>query len=72
MKKVLYLIGLFLIVAALTFLFVTVVMSSAQGEEDELYSCWVICQPGDYINARERPTKKSMVAGRFEARDELT
>jgi hypothetical protein len=71
MKKCAYLIGLFLIIAALTFLFVTIVMSSAQGEEEELYSCWVLCQPNDYINARQKPTKKSMIAGRYEARDEL-
>ena len=33
---------------------------SAQAEETE---CWVICQPDDYINIREKPGRRGQVSG---------
>lgn len=34
-------------------------------------SAWVVCQPGDYVNARRKPSGRSEVLGRFDAGDEV-
>lgn len=33
--------------------------------------CWVICQPGDYVNAREAPSTRSEVVGRLDGGDPI-
>lgn len=40
---------------------------AAQGEAEERTPVWILCQPGDYVNAREKPKKKSGIAGRMDA-----
>lgn len=40
----------------------------AEGE----YDVYVICKPGDYVNARIRPSKNAEVIGYFETGDRLT
>lgn len=37
--------------------------------ERDTVTAWVICQPGDYVNARARPTTKSESIGRLETGD---
>ena len=41
---------------------------AAQGEAGTA-EAWVICKPGDFVNARETATKKGMLAGRLEPGD---
>lgn len=39
--------------------------------EEKTIPCWVICQPGDYINLRLEPDKHSMCVGFLECGDEF-
>ena len=52
----------------LVLLLITVTVSSL-GEE--LYDAWVICQPGDYINVRMNPSRKSQIVGYADAGDSI-
>lgn len=36
---------------------------------DELHEAWVICQPGDYVNVRNKATRKSASCGYLECGD---
>lgn len=36
---------------------------------DELHEAWVICQPGDYVNVRSKPKRKSESYGYLECGD---
>ena len=33
--------------------------------EGETFKAWIICQPNDYVNAREQPSRKSRECGYF-------
>ena len=37
--------------------------------EAQTVTAWVLCQPGDYVNARVRPSRRSESTGRFECGD---
>jgi len=38
---------------------------------EELYEAWVICQPGDYVNVRMNPSKRSQVVGFVDGGDRI-
>ena len=39
--------------------------------EEQTITAWVLCQPGDYVNARTGHSRRSQSTGRFETGDEL-
>ena len=69
MKKYIYAFVLFMLAVAISMIFIAVLMSSSSAET---ISVWVMCQPKDYINVRESPSRKSSIAGRFDPGDELS
>ena len=71
MKNVLKLFGVTLVIIALIFMVIVITMSSGNAEY-ETFTCWVICQPNDYVNARAKPMRRSTIAGRFDPIDEIT
>lgn len=46
-----------------------VIWMAAAGGRADTAEAWVICQPGDYINIRERASKRSAAVGRLECGD---
>lgn len=46
------------------------IAASSLGETDE-FEAWVICQPGDYINVRMNPSRKSEIVGYADAGDSI-
>lgn len=45
---------------------VAMLLAGGAAAEKELTTCSVLCNPGDIVNIRERPSKHSEVVGRFE------
>ena len=43
--------------------------ANAEEAEDQLVTCWVMCQPGDYVNVRRTPGKRAAEVGRLESGD---
>ena len=39
--------------------------------EEEYTTAWVICQPGDYVNARSKPSNRSESVGWFDGGEEI-
>ena len=70
MKKFISFTGAVLLVIALTFILIAIFTSSAQSE-DETFTVWVLCQPDDYINVREKPSRKGIVCGRYDPCEEV-
>jgi len=67
-KWLVVLIELALIAAAV--LFVISLMHEIGLAEDEWeFDAWVMCDPGDWVNVREKPDKRSAEAGRLECGD---
>ena len=46
-------------------------ISLAEEYDDEYYEMYVICQPGDYVNVRYKPSAKSMIVGYCDPGDEI-
>lgn len=63
-KIVIALIELVLIIA-LAILIIFATRSIGYSEEDPCFTAWVICQPNDFVNAREKPSRKSRECGYF-------
>ena len=55
----LFVLGLFAGVA----LSCAVLIGTAGAEGDIEYDCWAMCQPGDYINVRQKPGKHTEITG---------
>ena len=70
-KKILKALGeiavLIALIGAILWLIGTVGVSGAKAEE--AYRAYVICQPGDYVNARINPSTRSNSIGRYESGD---
>ena len=56
-------IGIFLGVA----LSCVIYLGDAEAEDDLVYKCWIMCQPGTDVAIREKPNKKSCVVGSAES-----
>ena len=56
-------------IVLLVLLLLTIAVSSLG--ENELFSAWIICQTGDYINVRMNPSRKSQIVGYADAGDSI-
>lgn len=54
----------------LVILALSAILNSIKAEED-LTEAWVICQPGDYVNVRMNPNRKSRSMGYAECGDQV-
>lgn len=43
--------------------------ASCKASEERLITCWIMCKPGDFINVRRTPDKRSEQVGRLEVGD---
>ena len=69
MKWVKVLIEVLLIALAI---WAVIVFTGSLGIAEESYTkAWVICQPGDYVNARSRPSSRSESVGWFDGGEEI-
>lgn len=67
-----------LLIAAIELIILVLVIAGAiclienVGLAEELYSeAYVICQPNDFVNVRERPSSRSTIVGRYETGDKV-
>lgn len=56
-------------IAAAVMLVVFILTGLSAGRSEERVQAWIICQPNDYINVREKAKKKSDVIGRMDPGD---
>ena len=69
MKWVKTLIEILLIAAVI---YGAICLTSSLGMSEEEYTtAWIVCQPGDYVNARSRPSSRSSSVGWFDGGDEI-
>lgn len=57
-----------LLIAALIYGFFSVISGISAAENVKAY---ILCMPGDYVNAREKPSRKSQVSGYLDPCDEI-
>lgn len=62
--------GLKRIAAAVMALFILMGWTTSRAEEMRV-KAWILCQPKDYINVREKASKKSSVVGRLDPGDDV-
>lgn len=55
---------------ALAFILLISALNSCSFAED-LWEAYVVCQPGDYVNVREKPSRKSEAVGYADAGDSV-
>lgn len=65
-KKILIALIEFVLIVLFAILLVIGSRSLGLSEGDETFTAWIICQPGDFVNAREKPSRKSRECGFFE------
>ena len=51
------------------FVYAVITIANSISFADELQEAWVICQPDDYVNVRNRATRKSDSVGRLDCGD---
>lgn len=54
------------LIIAIAILIILATRSISFADDDGTFTAWVICQPGDWVNAREKPSRKSRECGFFE------
>ena len=70
LKKILKTVLEIALIALAVYLIITMVNSVSFAEDDDdLFTAWVICQPGDYVHARMKPSRKSREVGYFDGGD---
>lgn len=68
-KKLLVTVLEIVLIALVVYTVITVLNSTSFGEE--LTEAYVICQPGDYVNVRMSPSKKSQAIGYIESGEQF-
>ena len=61
------------LLAVAAFIYIMIILIGSCGvpahADAVVREAWVVCQPGDYVNARSRPSGRSEVLGRFDPGD---
>ena len=69
LKKILITLLEIALIALVVIFIITALNSVSFAEEEEPWEAYVICQPGDYVNVRYKPSKRSQIVGYAEAGD---
>ena len=56
---------------ALLLLVILMAIQNVGKADKDTATAWVVCQPGDYVNARMNPSRKSQSVGRYDGADKV-